>query len=193
MNTTVTTTPARSARRGNGSGVAHDAARDRGWRLSGRLRKTVLVGHIVASGAWLGMDAVLGILVVTAVVTPDAGITAVAAASIALFATWPLVIAGALALATGVVLGLGSKYGLFRYWWVLVKLVLNIVLVSLMIGVLVPDVQALSDSAREALVAGTDASVSAQMLYPPIVSSTALLVAMTLSVFKPWGRVSRAR
>jgi hypothetical protein len=31
------------------------------------------------------------------------------------------------------------------------------------------------------------------MLYPPIVSPTALAVAFVLSVFKPWGRVRRNR
>jgi hypothetical protein len=35
--------------------------------------------------------------------------------------------------------------------------------------------------------------VTANLLFPPIVSSTAVIVAMTLSVFKPWGRVRRSR
>jgi hypothetical protein len=34
-------------------------------------------------------------------------------------------------LASGVVLGLGTKWGLIRYWWVAAKLVLNVVLVAL--------------------------------------------------------------
>jgi hypothetical protein len=29
------------------------------------------------------------------------------------------------------------------------------------------------------------------LIFPPIVSPTALLLAMTLAVFKPWGRIRR--
>ena len=53
-------------------------------------------------------------------------------------ATWPLVWSGSSTLASGVLLGLGTKYGLVRYRWVLVKLVVNVVLVTLVVLVLWP-------------------------------------------------------
>ena len=92
--------------------------------LTARTRKLLLLVHIAAAGVWLGLDLVLGIFVVT-VLTGDATGAGAAAASLAAVATWPLVVAGLVTLASGVLLGLGSKYGLMRYRWVLVKLVVG--------------------------------------------------------------------
>lgn len=161
-------------------------------RLSARARKLVLLVHIAAAGAWLGVDLVLGILVVTALTSPDATGAAAAAASIANFATWPLVIIGLVTLLTGLLLGLATKYGLVRYWWVLVKLVLNVVLVVLVVLVLSPGVTSLGEASRAALEEGAPAPATGTLLFPPIVSSTAVVFAMTLAVFKPWGRVRRS-
>jgi hypothetical protein len=90
-----------------------------------------------------------------------------------------------------VLLGLGTKYGLVRYRWVLVKLVVNVVLVTLVVLVLWPGVTAVGEAGRAALVEGDAPTMPATLVFPPIVSSTALVVAMTLSVFKPWGRTRR--
>ena len=162
------------------------------FRLSPRTRKIVLLTHIAAAGAWLGMDLVLGLLVVTAF-TAGALQASAAAASIVSFTTWPLITVGLLTLATGVLLGLGSKYGLVRSWWVLVKLVLNVALVTLVMLVLAPGTEVLAGTAFESLGAGTAPELTATLVFPPIVSSTAVIVAMTLSVFKPWGRVGARR
>ncbi|MBM7831690.1 hypothetical protein JOE59_002395 [Agromyces cerinus] len=162
------------------------------FRLSPRTRKLVLVTHIASAGSWLGLDLVLGILVVTAF-TAEAQPAAAAAASIATFATWPLITIGLLTLATGTVLGLGSKFGLVRYWWVLAKLALNLVLVTLVVLVLAPGTEELAGAALDTLATGASLEVTSTMVFPPIVSSTAVIVAMTLSVFKPWGRVGARR
>jgi hypothetical protein len=161
-------------------------------RLSPRTRKLLLLTHIAAAGAWLGIDLVLGVLVFTAF-TETAVQSAVAAASLASFATWPLITVGLVTLVTGVLLGLGSKYGLVRYWWVLAKLVLNVVLVTLVVLVLAPGTTALAGTALDSLAAGTAPSLPSTLVFPPIVSSTAVIIAMALAVFKPWGRVGARR
>jgi hypothetical protein len=188
MTTTTTRTriPARSER-------AERTERIVRLRLSTRTRKLVLLVHIAAAGAWLGLDLVLGILVVTALASADVTSAGAAAASLAAFATWPLAIVGLVTLASGLLLGLATKYGLVRYWWVLVKLVINVVLVVLVLLVLSPGVTALGEAGRAALAEGAAPPVTANLLFPPIVSSTAVIVAMTLSVFKPWGRLRRSR
>jgi hypothetical protein len=158
--------------------------------LSARTRKLLLLVHIAAAGVWLGLDLVLGILVVT-VLTGDATGAGAAAASMAAVATWPLVVAGLMTLASGVLLGLGTKYGLVRYRWVLVKLVVNVVLVTLVVLVLWPGMVTAGEAGRAALADGAAPAMTATLVFPPVVSSTALVVAMTLSVFKPWGRTRR--
>lgn len=159
--------------------------------LPARMRKLLLLVHIAAAGTWLGLDLVLGILVLTTLTADPTGAGA-AAASLASVATWPLVAVGLLTLATGMLLGLGTKYGLVRYWWVLAKLVVNVVLVTLVVLVLWPGVTTVGEAGRAALVVGEAPVMPATLVFPPVVSSTALIVAMTLSVFKPWGRTRRS-
>lgn len=165
----------------------------RPWRLGGRARKTVLLVHIAAAGAWLGMDVVMAVLVFTAVSTGSDVTRAVSYQALEMFAVWPLLAAGLLCLASGVLLGLGSKYGLVRYWWVAVKLVLNVVLCTLVLLALRPGVIEAAARGQELLVGGSPSLEVGDLVFPPIVSTGALLVAMLLSVFKPWGRVRSRR
>jgi hypothetical protein len=155
------------------------------WHPGPRMRKTLLLLHILSSGAWLGIDVVLGILVFTAMLSGDSSVAASAIGSTGHFATWPLALTGLLCLFSGVLLSTGSKYGLVRYWWVAVKLVLNVVLVTLVLVLLMPTLGPLAAEARS----GGPLPEIGDLAYPPIVSTVAVLVAMTLSVFKPWGRV----
>jgi hypothetical protein len=161
-------------------------------RIGARTRKGVLVVHIASAGAWLGVDVAMAVLIATAVFTHDTGTRALCYQALQLFAVWPLFTAGLICLASGVVLGLASRYGLVRYWWVVTKLALNVVLTGLVPLALRPGLSGLSDLGRE-LAAGhlVTASVG-NMIYPPIVSPAALLVAVVLAVFKPWGRISAA-
>jgi ABC-type phosphate transport system permease subunit len=94
-------------------------------------------------------------------------------------------------LASGVVLGLGTNYGLVRYWWVAIKLALNVVLVVLVVFALRPGVIEMAEQGWR-FIAGEPASLAVGgLIFPPIVSTSALLVATVLAVFKPWGRIRK--
>jgi len=161
-------------------------------RLGGATRKAVLIVHIVAAGAWIGIDVVVAVLVGTAFVTDDPQTAALSYQALELFALWPMLSAGVLCLVSGVVLGLGSKYGLVRYWWVAVKLVLNVVLSTLVLVALRPGLYEAADYGRR-LAEGlaVDPAAVQQLVYPPTVSLTALAFAVILSVAKPWGLVRK--
>ena len=102
----------------------------RPWRLGPGMRKGLLVVHIASAGTWIGIDVVMGIVILTALLSDDAT-RALCYQALELIAGWPLVVTGLVCLASGVVLGLGSTYGLVRYWWVAIKLAINIVFVAL--------------------------------------------------------------
>ena len=119
---------------GLGSGGA------RPWRLGARTRKGVLVVHIVSAGVWIGIDVVMGVVIFTALLADDGNTRALCYRALELFAVWPLLTTGLVCLASGIVLGLGTKYGLVRYWWVAIKLALNIVLTALVLVALRPGV-----------------------------------------------------
>ena len=163
----------------------------RTWPLGTRMRKGVLVVHIVSAGVWIGIDVVMAVVIFTALLTDDDNTKALCYRVLELFAVWPLLTTGLVCLASGVVLGLGTKYGLVRYWWVAIKLVLNIVLTTLVLVALRPEVSKAAEQGRQ-FAAGEPASlVVGNLIFPPIVSPTALLIAVVLAVFKPWGLIRK--
>jgi uncharacterized membrane protein len=161
-------------------------------RLGARTRKAFLLIHIASAGAWLGIDVVMAVLVFTGFFTDDTATAAIAFQALELTTVWPLLTTGAICLVSGIVLGLGTKYGLVTYWWVAIKLVLNIVLTALVLLSLRGGVADVAEYGRQ-LAQGGGGSPSSDMLYPPIVSPTALTVALLLAVYKPWGRIRKRR
>lgn len=109
--------------------------------LSAPLRKTVLVTHVVSAGAWIGIDVISAVLVAIGWTRAGDERTAVYRA-LADFFVVPFLLAaltaGSVCLVTGVVLGLATKWGLVRYWWVAAKLVLNVVACAMMLAFLGP-------------------------------------------------------
>ena len=79
-----------------------------------------------------------------------------------------------------------------RYWWVAIKLVLNVILATLVLFALRPGVTDLAAQGRASAAGELVTFMESDMIFPPIVSSTALLIAFTLSVFKPWGWIRRS-
>ena len=70
-----------------------------------------------------------------------------------------------------------------------IKLALNIALTTLVLIALRPGVMEAAEQGRR-YAAGEPASlVVGDLIFPPIVSPTALLIAFFLAVFKPWGRI----
>ena len=161
------------------------------WRLDSRTRKGVLVVHIVSAGAWIGIDVVMAVFVFTVLLTNDDNIKALCYQALGLFAVWPLITTGLVCLASGGVLSLGTKYGLVRYWWVAIKLALSILLVVLVPVALRPEVMKMAEQGRR-FMSGESASLAVgNLIFPPIVSPTLLLVAFVLAVFKPWGLIRK--
>ncbi|MFD1719443.1 hypothetical protein [Georgenia deserti] len=157
-------------------------------QLGRRARRTVLVTHIAAAGTWLGMDVVMGVLVLVAGTSASPTTQAVAYRALEMVVTVPLVVAAVLTAATGMVLGLGSRYGLVRYWWVTVKVIITAVLITLVLVLLRPGVREAAERG-EAVLGGGDAVLAVgDLIFPPIVSTAAVLFAIVLSVVKPWGR-----
>lgn len=160
-------------------------------RLRGRVRKTFLTVHALSGAAWFGIDLALGILVLTALLTDDRRTAGTAVRAIELFAVWPMFTASVLCLASGVVLGLGSKYGLMRYWWVAVKLAVNLLMSTLIVVALRPSIGKAASVGDRLLAGDPTATVPRDLLIPVCVAPTLLITAYLLSVFKPWGRVRR--
>jgi hypothetical protein len=113
------------------------------------LRKFALAAHLIVSVGWIG--AVIGYLALGVATVTSQDAQTVRAAWIAMELTgWYVIVPLALAaLLTGLVMALGTPWGLFRHYWVLISLVLTI-LATVVLLLHMPTVSSLADLAREA-------------------------------------------
>ena len=162
-------------------------------RLSRRWRRATLVAHIVAAGAWIGIDVIVAVLVLSGRFSGDLAVRSLAYQALASFVVWPMLTAGLVSLVTGLLLGMGTTWGLLRYWWVAVKLALNLVLCTLIVLVLRPGMDEVAAYGQDLLTGSPDPGTVSTLFFPPAVSLTTLTVATTLAVFKPWGRIRPGR
>ena len=173
--------------------VAARASRRRRLPLSRGWHKATLVAHIVSAGAWIGVDVMVAVLVLTGRFGGDLALRSLAYQALATFVVWPMLAAGLVSLATGLVLGLATTWGLLRYWWVAVKLALNLVLCTLIVLVLRPGMDEVAGYGRDLLTGRPDPAAVSSLFFPPAVSLTTLTLATVLAVFKPWGRIRPGR
>ncbi|TDD26319.1 hypothetical protein E1287_36495 [Actinomadura sp. KC06] len=163
-----------------------------GWfKLGRRWRKTVLVTHIVSAGAWIGIDVMVAVLVLTGRFGSSDEVRGLAYEALATFVVWPMLGAGSLSLITGIILGLGTRWGLVRYWWVAIKLVLNIVLCTLILVALRPGMDEVGAYGRDLVNGAPEPAGISNLFFPPAVSLVTLTLATVLAVAKPWGRIRR--
>lgn len=154
-----------------------------------RARKFTLILHVISSVGWIGAVAAYIALDVTTVTSQDAPTLRavyVAMASITRHVIVPLAWA---ALLSGVVISLGTKWGLVRHYWVLISLALTVVAVA----VLMVETQTINHFAAIAADPGTSSDTlrSLGSTLPHSVGGTFVLVVITaLNVYKPPGMTS---
>jgi len=137
------------------------------------LRRLALTAHVTCSVGWLGGVAAFLPLAATSL-TPQgaqvAGAIALGMERIGWFVLVPLSLGSLL---TGLVMSLGTEWGLFRHYWVLAKLLLNV----FASGVLLLFMQRVGSASM-----GGDAPLLHSAVALPL-----LLLATVLSVYKPRG------
>ena len=155
--------------------------------MSPGVRKLALTVHLTCSVGWIGAVIAYLALGVSAVTSQDA--QTVRAAWIAMEVTgWTAIVPLAVAsLLTGLVMSLGTPWGLFRHYWVLISLVLT-VLSTVVLLVHMPSVTHVAGMARAA-----DGATLAGLgplggdLFHPGVGLLVLLAITVLNVYKPRG------
>lgn len=153
------------------------------------LRKFALTAHITTSVGWLG--AAVGFLAhaIAGMTSLDAQMVRSAYLIMELTGWYVLVPLSLGSLVTGLVHSLGTKWGLFRNYWVLVKFVLTvfatIILLTFMRGF-----SNLATAALDPALSG--GNFGGHSGASPVVHAgggiLVLLAAVVLSVYKPWGK-----
>ncbi|MGH9015201.1 MAG: hypothetical protein ACRDZ1_14895 [Acidimicrobiia bacterium] len=148
-----------------------------------------------SSVGWLGADAGFLALAIVGLTSEDAQTVRgayLAMGSIAWFVILPLSL---VALLTGLVQSLGTKWGLFRHYWVLIKFVLTVVAVGVLL-LHMGSISFLSDAAAEGAFSSTDhRGPRIQIMVAAGAGLLVLLVNTTLGVAKPrgWTRYGRRK
>lgn len=191
--TTRPTTPTRPATttRPTTSAPATPTSTPPRSRLRPGVRKAVLATHLISMGAWIGVDVVLAVLIVTGLLAAPA--TAAVALQALPLLIWPMLVASLVCLVSGLVLSVYSRYGVLRYWWVAIKFVINVVFSTLIVFALWPGVSDAAEHGRNLAAGIPDGFTADQIIYPPIVSPAGLVLAVLLAGYKPWGRIRSSR
>jgi hypothetical protein len=149
-------------------------------------RKIVLAVHLTVSVGWLGAVVAYIPLDLTVALRNDLASVRAAWTAMDVIATRVILPLAMMSLVTGLLISLGTRWRLFRHWWVVVSLVLTVVAVLIL-------AQEASVIARSASIAGAATATEQQILAQPptlphsIGGLLVLLVIQWLNVFKPQG------
>ena len=91
------------------------------------VRKLALTVHVSASVGWLGAVVAFLVLAIVGLISSDVNLVRAIDLVAQPMAVWVLIPLSVASLLTGIVQSLGTPWGLVRHYWVLFKLVLNVV------------------------------------------------------------------
>ncbi|GGV91684.1 hypothetical protein GCM10015535_50830 [Streptomyces gelaticus] len=144
-------------------------------------RRSLLVAHVAVSVGWLGLTVGLLALAITAFSTADLATARAATRAMKVFGDWLIVPVALFSLFSGLVLALGTPWGLARHRWVWTKFWLTLITVALSVFSLRPGID-------EAAERGT---VDVDLVVAPSVATATYLFITAISVLKPWGPTRR--
>ena len=154
--------------------------------MSPVLRKFALAVHLTVSVGWIGAVAGYIALDVTTATSADAPTLRAAYMGMGLIARRIIVPLALASLLTGLIVSLGTKWGLFRHYWVLISLVLTTVATV----VLLAETRVISSYAAMAADPATssdDLRAMGTTLGHSIGGTVVLVVVLVLNVYKPRG------
>ncbi len=151
-----------------------------------RLRKFALAAHLTSSVGWIGAVAgyiALDVATATSQDTRTLRSAYLAMELIALYVIVPLALASLL---TGLLMSLGTKWGLFRHYWVLISLLLTII-ATVVLLVETQTIGYFADIAADPTTSGDDLRALGSTLVHSVGGTVVLLVILALNVYKPRG------
>jgi hypothetical protein len=151
------------------------------------IRKLVRTAHVTCTVGWLGAVAGFLALAVVGVSSQSAQMVSAAYLSMEVITRYVIVPLSLVPLLlTGPLLSLGTPWGLFRHYWIVVKLLINI-LSTLILLVHVQPIRHLSHAAASGTLSVADHSLQIQMVVASGAGLLALLACTGLAVYKPRG------
>ena len=161
------------------------------------LRKLTITAHVTFSIGWLGAVAAFLALSIAGLISRDAEVVRGVCLSMDLISRFVIIPMCFATLVTGLIQALGTPWGLFRYYWIVMKFGLavfaTIALLMHQFGVMAVAARRVSGATAETLFSTEFGPLKAELVRAPSFAIALLLVATTLGVFKPWGLTSYGR
>lgn len=164
-------------------------------KLSVTQRRWLLSFHLIFVAILLGVSVAFIILSIVAGTTNDVGILKACYLSMHILAETSIRASTIGTVVTGILLSLLTSWGLFKYWWILVKEILTIFSIVVgIVGIYFWSLNAVTITSEIGLHAFTNSVfvVNEYQLWTGIILQVIFLVMMTIiSVFKPWGKMKQ--
>ena len=157
--------------------------------------KFALTVHIASSVGWLGAAAGFLAHAIASMTLQDAHSIRAAYHVMELTGWFVLVPLSVASLITGLVQSFGTKWGLFRHYWVLAKFLLTVFATIILLAFMRGFAQ-LADAAAQNALSAVHTGGHGGAASPIVHASGGLIVllgCLTLSVYKPWGRIGKGR
>ena len=149
-------------------------------------RKCLLTVHVICSVGWLGAVGAFLAMNIVGLTTDDAGLSRAMFRAMDVAGLYVIVPASIGSVASGILQGLWTQWGLLRHRWVAIKLLIGIFATILL---LLHQFTAVADAASRAEQSVAVGAVGVQLVIDSSLATAALLFATALSTFKPWGQV----
>jgi hypothetical protein len=153
--------------------------------LSAPWRKLVLTLHVISSVGFMGAVAGFLALAIVGATTGDAQVARAVYIAMSVVTWYVIVPLAASSLLIGLIQSLGTPWGLFRYYWVIIKLVLTL-LASVVLALQTSSINALATAALSGDLTGL-AGARFSMIVHGTGGLAVLTIATILSVYKPRG------
>ena len=156
--------------------------------MTPRLCKVMLTSHITFSVGWIGTVAAFLALAIAGLMGNEQVVRAsyIAMEIVAWFIIVPFCIAS---LVTGLIQAMGTHWGLFKHYWIVVKLVLTVIATLILLLHMQPISHLGKIASQEFLSYDEFRSLRIRILADAGAAIFVLLVITTVSVYKPWGKI----
>jgi hypothetical protein len=154
------------------------------WSMSPGVRKAALSVHVISSVGWIGAVVAYLALGISSIVSPDTQIVRAAWAAMDVVGWWSVVPLAILALGTGLIMSLGTAWGLVRHYWVLISFVLTVVCTAVLLEHM-PSISRIAGRAQE-MDAAQLRALRGDLMHPGV-GLAILVVIAVLNVVKPAG------
>jgi hypothetical protein len=157
--------------------------------LTPGFRKFMLTTHVTFSVGWLGAVAGFLALNIAALTSQNAQMVRSAYLSMDIMGWYVILPSCLCALLTGVLQSLGTPWGLFKHYWVLVKFLLTAGSTFLLL-LHMQQIRQAAMIASETPVPDTELrSLGINLVTKAVAALLVLVATTTISVYKPWGKI----